>query len=142
MNEQTLSGVTEQQTRRLAEEAVRVLLEKQAREVAMLFVREVTSVTDYYINVTGRSASHVASLADDAAERIEQTLGRVPLRVEGRGERSWILVDYGDVILNIFDAASRDFYKLDRLFPAETQQDITALKSEVDRKFDITVKET
>lgn len=142
MNEKTHSGVTEADTRRLAEEAVRVLLEKQARDVAMLFVREVTSVTDYYINVTGRSASHVASLADDAAERIEAVLARTPLRVEGRADRSWILVDYGDVILNIFDAASRDFYKLDRLFPAETQQDIAALKSEVDRKFDITVKET
>lgn len=128
-------------TRRLAEEAVRVLLEKKARAVCMYYVREITSVTDYYINVTGRSASHVASLSDDCAERIEQALGRAPLRVEGRGERAWILVDYGDVIVNVFDEASRDFYKLDRLFPAECAEDITALREEVDRKFDITVKE-
>lgn len=124
----------------LAEEAVRILLEKKAKDVRMYEVSAVTSVTDVYINVTGRSSSHVGALADETVDKLTEW-GREPLHVEGRQDKAWILVDYGDVIINVFDAPSRDFYQLDRLMPETTLRDITAIKEEVDRKFDITAKE-
>ena len=120
----------------LAREAVKILLEKKGIAVALFDVREKSSVTDYYINVTGRSSSQVAALADDVDVKFSE-LGRSPLRTEGKRGNGWILVDFGDVIINVFDRASREFYNLDRHFPEESRVDISDLVSEVDKKFEI-----
>ena len=120
----------------LAREAVKVLLEKKGIDVTLFDVREKSSVTDYYVNATGRSGSNVAALADEVDEKLSE-LGRAPLRTEGRRGNSWILVDFGDVIVNVFDRASREFYNLDRHFPEECRLDISDLVAEVDAKFDL-----
>ena len=59
------------------------------------------------------------------------------LRVEGRRANEWLLVDFGDVIVNVFDRKSREFYDLDRHFSVENKVDITHLVAEVDKKYDI-----
>lgn len=120
----------------LAREAVRLLLEKKAINVTLFDVREKTSVTDYYVNATGRSSTQVASLADDVADAMEEK-GRRALRIEGRNGNSWLLVDFGDVIVNVFDRASREFYNFDKHLPEESAVDISDLVTEVDEKFDI-----
>ena len=120
----------------LAEAAVKVLLEKKGLDVRMFDVREKTSVTDYYVNATGRSSTQVAALADDVVEALTEC-GRGALRVEGRGGNSWLLVDYGDVIVNVFDKASRDFYDFDRHLPPNSEIDTTYLKNEVDEKLNL-----
>ena len=119
----------------LAREAVKILLEKKAINVTLFDVREKSSVTDYYINATGRSSTQVASLADDVDAKLSER-GRAALRTEGRRGNSWILVDFGDVIVNVFDRESREFYNLDRHFPEESKLDISDLVAEVDAKFD------
>lgn len=121
----------------LAKEAVKVLLEKKAINVTLFDVREKTSVTDFYVNATGRSSTQVSSLADDVADTIEQ-MGRRALRIEGRSGNSWLLVDFGDVIVNVFDRASREFYNFDKHLPEDSAVDISDLVAEVDKKFDIT----
>lgn len=123
----------------VAREAVKLLLEKKGINVTLFDVREKSSVTDFYVNVTGRSGSNVASLADDVDVKLSE-MGRVPLRIEGRRGNTWILVDFGDVIVNVFDRASRDFYNLDRHLPEGSQLDISELVAEVDAKFDINKK--
>jgi ribosome-associated protein len=120
----------------IAKEAVKVLLEKKGISVKLYDVKEQTSVTDYYVNATGNSGSHVLSLADDVDEKITE-LGRSALRIEGRAGREWLLVDFGDVIVNIFDRSARDFYNLDRLIPEGSEVDIMDLLSEVEKKFEI-----
>ena len=120
----------------LSNEIVKILIEKKAIDVKFFDVKEGTGVTDFYINATGRSNTHVASLADDICELIAQR-GRNELRVEGKRGNGWILVDYGDVIVNVFDKESRTFYSFDRLLPAEGEQDISKLIAEVDAKLDI-----
>ena len=126
---------------KLAEEAVKLLLEKKAQNVKMYYVADTTSVTDYYINATGRSSTHVGSLADEVDVLISER-GRQPLRVEGRAGNAWILVDFGDVIVNVFDRQSRDFYDFDRLLPSESERSIEKLVEEVDNKLKInTAKE-
>ena len=64
----------------LAREAVKKLIEKLALDVKMFDVREHTSITDFYVNATGKSATHVASLADDVADNFESR-GQRPLRI-------------------------------------------------------------
>ena len=120
----------------LAREAVKVLIEKKALDVKLFDVRDKTSVTDFYVNATGRSSTQVAALADDVDEKLSE-LGRTPLRIEGRAGREWLLVDFGDVIVNVFDKNSREFYNFDRHLPEDSQLDISELVAEVDRKFDI-----
>lgn len=120
----------------LAREAVKVLLEKKALSVKMFDVREKTSVTDFYVNATGRSSTQVGALADDVDEKMSE-LGRTPLRIEGRAGKEWLLVDFGDVIVNVFDRAAREFYNLDRHIPEGCEVDISDLIREVDEKYDI-----
>ncbi len=121
-------------SRTLAEAAAKLLIEKLALEVRMFDVTDTTSVTDFYINATGKSFTHVASLADDIVEDFSER-GVEALRVEGKRGAGWILVDYGDVIINVFDSESRAFYSFDRLLPADCECDIAPLVSEVDEKF-------
>lgn len=117
-------------------EAVKLLLEKQGIEVKLYDVREDATITDYYVVVTGKSLSHVASLCDDLAERLS-SLGFDAARIEGKRGNSWILVDYLDVIIHIFDKESRDFYNFERLLNIESLVDITELVDEIDKKFNI-----
>ena len=117
----------------LARAAASVLLEKKALDVKMFCVEGKTSVTDYYVNCTGRSSTQVAALADYVSELIGDR-GRDALRVEGRAGNSWILVDYGDVIVNVFDRQSREFYSFDKHLPADTEVDISDIVAEIDKK--------
>ena len=120
----------------IARAAVAVLIEKKGISVKLYEVGEDNPLTDFYVNSTGRSASHVASLADDLVDKLSE-LGVNALRVEGKRGDGWVLVDYGNVIVNVFDRESRDFYNLDRLMPAESVRDITDIINEVDKKFEI-----
>jgi len=124
----------------LAAEAVKVLLEKKALDVRLFDVTGKTSVTDFYVNATGRSSMQVSALADYVDELLSDR-GREPLRIEGRAGNAWILVDYGDVIVNIFDKQSREFYNFDRHLPEGAEVDISELVAEVDKKFELNTKE-
>lgn len=120
----------------IARAAVAVLIEKKGIAVSLYEVGEENPLTDFYVNSTGRSMSHVSSLADDLVDKLSE-LGVNALRVEGKRGDGWILVDYGSVIVNVFDRESREFYNLDRLMPAESIRDITEIINEVDKKFEI-----
>ena len=120
----------------LANEIVKILIEKKGIDVRMFNVIGISPITDYYINVTGRSLTHVASLADDLLRLLSEK-GVEARQVEGKRGNSWLLVDYCDCIVNIFDKEMRGFYSFDRLQPPESECDITELKNEVDKKFEI-----
>lgn len=120
----------------LAREAVKILIEKKAIDVALFDVREKSSITDYYINVTGRSSTQVAALADDVDGKLSER-GRGANRIEGKRGTNWILVDFGDLIINVFDREARSFYNLDRHFPEDSRIDISDLVKEVDEKLNI-----
>ena len=85
------------------------------------------------------SLINVAALADEVAYKIGLN-GKAELRIEGRAGNEWILVDYGDVIVNIFDKPSREFYNFDRLLPEEGRIDISDVISEVDKKYKLSDK--
>lgn len=120
----------------LAEAVVAVLIEKKALDVRLYEVGEENPVTDYYVNATGRSLTQVAALADEVAFKLSEQ-GKDALRIEGKRGNAWILVDYGDVIVNVFDKESREFYNLDRLMPAGSERDISNIVKRVDDKLKI-----
>ncbi len=118
----------------VCQEVVKVLLSKKGIDVRMYDVREASPITDFYVNVTGRATTQVAALADEVVYRLGLK-GVTALRVEGRQANSWLLVDFGDVILNVFDPQSRKFYDLDRHFSEDKAVDISDLEREVDSIF-------
>ena len=118
----------------LAKAAVKLLAEKLAENVTMFDVAEHTSITEFYVNATGRSLSHVAALADELVDGFGLR-GMTANRVEGKKGNTWILVDFGSLIVNIFDSEGRSFYNFDRLLPAESKVNIESLIEEVDEKF-------
>ena len=120
----------------LAKAVASVLIEKKAIDVRVYNAGEGNSVTDYYVNATGRSSTNVMALADEVVYQVG-LLGREPDHTEGRDGRAWVLVDYTDVVLNVFDKQSREFYNFDRLLPEESLVDISHIIAEVDAKFDI-----
>jgi len=97
--------------------AARSASEKKARDLVVLDLRGVASFTDYFVICTGNNARHVQSIAD-AVEDDLRKLGRRPLHTEGYSAAEWILLDYGDFIMHVFNPTSRKFYDLERLWRA------------------------
>jgi ribosome-associated protein len=87
--------------------------EKKAGDIAVLKVDDICYLTDYFIIITGYSTTQVRAISDaiDAAMEIEWQ--QSPRHVEGKTEGSWILMDYGDVIIHIFLPKEREFYNLE-----------------------------
>ena len=120
----------------LCEAVIALLLEKKGRDLTAYEVGEENAITDYYINITATSSTAVVALADEVAEKMSER-GKRPERIEGRSGAAWILVDFTDVILNVFDRQSREFYDIDRLLPSDKRMDIEPIKAKVDEKFNL-----
>jgi ribosome-associated protein len=86
--------------------------EKKGSEIVRIAVGEVSVLADYFILITGQSRTQVRSIAVSIADstRLE---GKIPLHLEGMGDASWILQDFGDVIVHVFLAQERQFYQLE-----------------------------
>ena len=88
---------------------------KKAEEVLMLDIRDKAAFADFFILATGRSAIQARAIADAVVEAGEDEWGS-PLRTEGYNDATWILVDYGAVIVHVFTPQAREFYNLERLW--------------------------
>lgn len=111
----------------LATRLAQVLDKKKATEVKVLKVRDLTVLTDYFVIASGSSSTQVKALAEEAEFQLEQQ-GVKPLRTEGYDSKSWILLDYGTVIVHVFYPEARDFYDLEHLWAdaEECQVDLEA----------------
>ena len=107
--------------RRIAEAA----REKLAEEIVALDVRRAVSFADVFIVATGRSDRHVRAIGDGIAEALAQA-GEKPLSVEGQEEARWLLMDFGDVIVHIFQPDVRLHYDLERLWSEAAPLDVSA----------------
>ena len=87
----------------------------KAEDIRILHVTALTSLADYFIVASGTSTTQVKALSDYVDEELAQA-GQQPLRVEGYAASNWILMDYGTVVVHIFQAETRGFYDLERLW--------------------------
>jgi len=90
--------------------------DKKGLDVVLLDVSELLVVTDVFVIASGTSNRHVRTLADDAEGKVKQDLGRKPLSREGKDHSRWVLLDYGDMVVHVFDQETRDYYELERLW--------------------------
>lgn len=100
---------------RIARISIQVALDKQALDLVILRVGELTDIADYFIILSGRTERQVEAIADGIEEALEKS-GFRPLGVEGRQQENWVLLDYGGVIIHIFTPATRDYYRLESLW--------------------------
>ena len=95
--------------------ALRAASEKKAVDMIVLDLREVASFTDYFLITSGTNVRQVQAIADAVVEELKK-LGTRALRIEGYNTAEWVLVDYGDFILHVFEEKARRFYDLERLW--------------------------
>ena len=96
-------------------EAVRAAEEKQARNIRVLDLREVTSFADYFVIASGANSRQIQAVADEIHQRLKK-LGEMPNSMEGYDNADWILMDYGDYLIHIFSEKARLYYDLERLW--------------------------
>ena len=89
--------------------------EKKALGSVVLDLREIASFTDYFVITSGNNERQVQAISDEIVETLKKS-GTPALRVEGYKTAEWILVDYGDFVVHIFDDKARRFYDLERLW--------------------------
>ncbi len=99
----------------LARKAATFLDSKKAEKLNVIEVDSISSLADYFVIATGNNNTHVRALADELDERMK-AVGMPPARMEGYRSNSWILLDWGNVVVHIFTQEGRDFYDLDRLW--------------------------
>ena len=90
----------------LAQKAAAILDNKKADELKVLGIRELSVLADYFVLATGTSSTHVKALADELEFQLKET-GIMPDHVEGYRSNSWILLDYGHVVIHVFTACGR-----------------------------------
>ncbi|MFZ2287764.1 MAG: ribosome silencing factor [Bacteroidales bacterium] len=102
---------------RMTESIVKGLFEKKGERVALIDLRNIESrVCDWFIISHAASSRQVDSLAWSVEDVVRKETGRKPYHIEGRGNCIWVLLDYGDVLVHIFQQPYRDFYNLESLW--------------------------
>ena len=99
----------------LALACAKALSDKKAQDIVILDVHEQTVVCSYFVIASGRSTTQVRALGDAVEEKLEKE-GMLPVRKEGLREGRWGVLDYGDVVVHIFNEESRLYYYLERLW--------------------------
>lgn len=101
-----------------------ILSKKLATDIKVIEISDVSVLADYMVIATGRSSTQVKALADEVEFKLAQE-GVSVSHIEGYRSNNWILLDYIDVIVNIFDEEARDFYDLERLWQDGREVDLT-----------------
>lgn len=84
--------------------------------MVVLEVGEVLAVCGWFVIVSAANERQVKAICDEVELQVHQGGGPKPKRVEGLGDRTWVLMDYGDVVVHVFQQEAREFYDLDRLW--------------------------
>ena len=95
--------------------ALRALDDKKDRDVKVIDIHEVSVLADYFVIASGSNQNQVQAMVDNVEEMLTKA-GYEPKQIEGTRNSSWILMDYGDLIIHVFDEENRLFYDLERIW--------------------------
>lgn len=112
-----------------AKKAVKVLDSKKAFDITLLSVGGLTILADYFLICSANSSTQVKALSDSVEDEFEK-LGIKPVSCEGRQGLNWILLDYGDFIIHIFNKETREFYSLEKLWDDTEKIDVNEIINE------------
>ena len=114
-------------SKELAKLACDALDDKKALEIKVINIENVSTLADYFIIASGTNHNQVQAMADN----VDETLGRAgyePNQIEGYQNANWILMDYRDIVIHIFDEENRLFYDLERIWRDGTVVEVEDLK--------------
>ena len=120
--------MTDNKTNDFAVLAVEALEDKKAEDITIIDISEVSVIADYFIIAGGNNKSQIQALSD----AVDEKLGRagLPLKqIEGYNNANWILLDFGDIIVHIFDKENRLFYDLERIWCDGKKIELNDLKN-------------
>ncbi|MBR0143328.1 MAG: ribosome silencing factor [Clostridia bacterium] len=95
--------------------ACRAADSKMATDIEALDIRELTTIADYFVILTGSSAAQIRAITEEIERKLKEA-GETPLSVEGLSASSWVLMDYGSVVIHVFRKEMREFYAIERLW--------------------------
>ena len=104
--------------------AVKALDSKRAEDIQVIGIGDLTIIADYFIIANGMSNTQTKALAEEVEFKLSQ-LGVEPNRTEGYQGQTWIVLDYGDIVVHVFYKETRDYYNLERLWSDGTPVDIS-----------------
>ncbi len=110
-----MTSTSKQEIESLVRLAAAAAAEKKATDVVAMFVADTLVVTDYFLIATGANDRQVHAIADAIEDALREA-GVKPRGREGERELKWVLLDYGDFVVHVFQSAERDFYRLERLW--------------------------
>jgi ribosome-associated protein len=100
----------------LALAAARTADENRGQDIVVLDMRSITPMFDYFVIVTGNSRRQLHAISEEIDRTLEKDLGDKRMGIEGYSESRWILLDYGSVVIHIFDEETREFYALEEFW--------------------------
>ena len=105
--------------------ALHATAEKKALDPTVLDLRGIATFTDFFVIVTGANRRQVQAISDEIVEQLKRN-GSPAARVEGYQNAEWILIDYGDFVVHVFDEKARRFYDLERLWREAGRLNVSA----------------
>jgi ribosome-associated protein len=96
--------------------ALKCASDKQAFGLVALDLREIASFTEFFIIGSGANQRQVQAICDEIQEQLKKQMNSKAVRVEGYNAAEWVLLDYGDFIVHVFEKKAREFYDLERLW--------------------------
>ena len=105
--------------RALADTVISSLEDDKAEDITVINLEGKSSLADIMIIASGRSARHVAAIADHLAQTVKDATGR-PIKLEGLPNADWVLLDIGDIIVHLFRPEVREFYNLEKIWASDT----------------------
>lgn len=111
----------------LAVIAAKALDEKKGKEISAIEVTEQTTLADYFVIATGTSNTQINALSGAVEKAMKEHADEMPLRREGYRDGTWVLLDYGCVVVHIFSEEAREFYSLERLWHDGTPLDLSGV---------------
>ena len=113
---QSVAKVSPQRSLQLALAAAQSAEDNKGQNVTVLDLRDQTVIFDYFVIATGSSQRQLRAISDAIDDVLQKELGHPRLGTEGYQDSKWILLDYGSVIVHLFDTTSRDYYALEDLW--------------------------
>ncbi len=107
--------------------ATQFALSKKAEDIVTLDLRLLTTMADFFVICTGLSDTHIRSIAEGIRRGLRKKYGMHVWHVEGESRASWILLDYVDIVVHIFQQDARDFYALERLWGDASRKEFSEL---------------
>lgn len=96
--------------------AAKALDEKKGKEISAIEITDLTTIADYFVIASGTSNTQINALSGAVEKALKEQAGEDPLRREGYRDGTWVLLDYGSVVVHIFSQEAREFYGLERLW--------------------------